>query len=358
MSNTSSDGSEAVKDGSVRAGRDPLARPTTTEGAHIQWSVAGFLIAIHLVACAAFFPALFSWSGLVVGLATMYLIGTLGINVCYHRLLTHRSFATPKWFERVLTVLAVCNAQGSSIHWVAAHRVHHQHSDDQPDPHTPFVSFMWAHFIWLVVRNSGIHSERSLDRYAADLRGDKFHRKLDDGYAWIYVWAFHALLITAAGFGYGYWQAGGVDAATAGMWMAGSWLVWGVALRMVMVYHITWAINSVTHVWGYKNYQTTDDSRNNWLFGFLGMGEGWHNNHHADQRSAAHGHRWWELDVTYLTIRFFQLFGLATKIVTPKRNKGTTHDIGNKRLDAAEATEETKPELEPAMAGAGAAKSE
>jgi stearoyl-CoA desaturase (delta-9 desaturase) len=108
-----------------------------------------------------------------------------------------------------------------------------------------------------------------------------------------------------------------------GVQFGASLLVWGVFARTVVVWHVTWSVNSLTHLWGYRNYDTDDNSRNNWLVGLLAHGEGWHNNHHAQQASAAHGHRWWEFDVTYLTIRFLEAIGLAKDVVRPRCNGDT-----------------------------------
>jgi fatty-acid desaturase len=160
------------------------------------------------------------------------------------------------------------------------------------------------------------------------LSRDRFHAAMHRRYGWLAVWMAHAMLIFAGGWTFGYLSAG---AWQEGLRVGLSWLAWGVFLRGVVVWHVTWSINSITHLWGYRTYKTTDDSRNNWLMGYLGFGEGWHNNHHADQRSARAGHRWWELDISYLTIRLFSFVGLARNIVTPARNIGTTHDIGRKR---------------------------
>ena len=125
----------------------------------------------------------------------------------------------------------------------------------------------------------------------------------------------HAVLITAIGYGVGYWSTG----TTAGAWsLAWSWLFWGVFVRTVAVWHITWSVNSLTHLFGYRNHDTDENSRNNWLVALVAAGEGWHNNHHADQRAAAHGHKWWEFDLTYWTIRGFRAAGLAKDLVQPK----------------------------------------
>jgi stearoyl-CoA desaturase (delta-9 desaturase) len=116
------------------------------------------------------------------------------------------------------------------------------------------------------------------------------------------------------------WMGG---TALDGLQLGASWLVWGVVLRTVAVWHITWSVNSATHLWGYRRYETGENSRNNWLIALLSNGEGWHNNHHADQRSAAHGHRWWEFDVTYLTIVFLEKLGLVRDVVRPQLKTST-----------------------------------
>jgi fatty-acid desaturase len=126
------------------------------------------------------------------------------------------------------------------------------------------------------------------------------------------------VLFFAVGFTIG-WLAGGQPSA--GVQLGLSWLVWGVFVRTVVVWHITWSVNSLTHLWGYRNYKTSDNSRNNWLVGLVAHGEGWHNNHHAEQASAAHGHRWWEIDVTYLTICCLEAVGLAHDVVRPRRQR-------------------------------------
>lgn len=309
--------------------RPSLSVPAGVRPIRISWGVVTMFAAIHLLALLAVIPWFFSWSGVAWCAAGLYLFSTLGINLCYHRLLTHRSFKTYKWVERVLTLLAFCNMQGSSVHWVAAHRQHHQHSDEEPDPHTPLVNFLWAHIGWMLVDNNDIHGEAGMKKYAPDLMKDNFHRRMNANYLWMGVWIIHVLLFFLIGALIGLATTGNM---LAGLQLGLSWVVWGVIVRTVIVWHVTWAINSITHVWGYRNYQTTDDSRNNFLMGYLAMGEGWHNNHHADQRSAAHGHRWWEVDVTYLSIVGMKLCGLAWDVVKPARNAGTKHDLANKKI--------------------------
>jgi stearoyl-CoA desaturase (delta-9 desaturase) len=274
------------------------------------------IVGFHLLALLACVPWLFSWSGLAWAIGGLYLFGTLGINIGYHRLLTHRGFACPRWLEHWLSVLGACCWQGTPMNWVAIHRMHHQHSDEPGDPHCPRESFFWSHMGWFLIYDPAIYNIGTYDRYARDLFQDRFYKWLERPL----VWRNLHRIQWAAFLGAGALVGGLVTGSGWGALQLGlSWLVWGVLLRTVMVWHITWSVNSVTHLWGYRNHQTADDSRNNWLVGLVSNGEGWHNNHHADPRSAAHGHRWWELDVSFLTIRVLQRLGLAWDVVTHRK---------------------------------------
>ena len=286
------------------------------------------IVGFHLLALLACIPWLFSWSGLAWAVAGLYLFGTLGINIGYHRLLTHRGFACPRWLEHGLTVLGACCWQGTPMNWVAVHRMHHQHSDEPEDPHSPRKSFFWSHMGWFLIYDPAIYNIGTYDRYARDLFQDRFYKWLERPRVWKAVhrvqWATFAGLGAAVG---GLWTGSLMGALQLGL----SWLVWGVFVRTVAVWHITWSVNSVTHLWGYRSHDTHDDSRNNWLVGLVSNGEGWHNNHHADPRCAAHGWRWWELDVSYLTIRAFELVGLARDVVKPRRRRLVEHS-GEQRV--------------------------
>jgi stearoyl-CoA desaturase (delta-9 desaturase) len=268
----------------------------------------------HAVALLAFVPWLFSWTGVALAFAGLYVFGTLGINLCFHRLLTHGSLVCPKWFEHCLAVLGVCCLQDTPGRWVAVHRMHHQFSDEQPDPHTPLVNFLWSHMGWLFVENHDVNSAAAYDRYARDILRDPFYFRLERNLNWLWIVIASWGVFFGAGALAGYLMTG----TNAGALQFGaSILLWGVFVRTVAVWHITWSVNSLSHVFGYQTYDTGEDSRNNWFVGLISNGEGWHNNHHADQRSAAHGHRWWELDVTYLTIRLFKAVGLARDVILP-----------------------------------------
>ena len=270
------------------------------------------IIAIHLLACLALLPWLFSWTGVILCLAGLYFFGVLGINVCYHRLLTHRGFVCPKWFEHFLALLGCCNVQDSPARWVAAHRLHHQHSDEQADPHSPLVHFIWAHMGWLVVKNGDLWRKSMSERFARDLIRDPFYVTLDR-YQYVPILASWALFF-AGGVAAGLLTGGTVGEA---LQFGASLLVWGCFLRTVLVWHVTWSVNSVTHMWGYRSYRTNDDSRNNVFVGIAAFGEGWHNNHHADPGAAKHGHKPWEIDLTYATVAMFAKLGLASNVVMP-----------------------------------------
>ena len=306
-----------------------LELPEAAQPVRLRWTYAISIVLVHAFALLAFAPWFFSWTGVVLCAAGLYVFGTLGVNLCFHRRLTHRSFDCPRWVERGLAILGVCCLQEGPARWVAIHRKHHQHSDDQPDPHSPLVTFLWGHVGWLVVENRDSDTFHLLDRYARDLVSQRFYLQLERRLNWLWVYVAHALLFSAGGAAAGYLLTG--TAAGAGQ-MAASVLVWGVLLRTVLVWHITWSVNSLSHLFGYQSHDTGENSRNNWLVALVSNGEGWHNNHHADQRSAAHGHKWYEVDITYLTILAMELVGLASDVKRPGRRAspagGTTPPQG------------------------------
>lgn len=293
----------------------PLLLPQGIDKRSIVWPYAITLVLYHLLALLAFVPAFFSWAGVAIMVAGLYVFGTLGINLCFHRLLTHRGLVCPKWLEYCLTILGVCCMQDTPAHWVAIHRLHHAHSDEQEDPHSPLVSFAWGHVGWMVFENRDISRLEIYSRYAKDILRDPFYKQLEG-------WLFPVILLGSwvvfflAGAGFALMNG---DTPSQALQFGASVLVWGVFVRTVLVWHITWSVNSVAHLWGYQNYATGDKSRNNWLVAILAAGEGWHNNHHAQPRSAKHGHRWFELDLTYASVWVLEKMGLATKVVRPDR---------------------------------------
>ncbi|MEE9275657.1 MAG: fatty acid desaturase [bacterium] len=269
----------------------------------IMWWTVLVIGLIHLGAFLAFLPEFYSTSGLVLFFALYVATGLFGVTLCFHRLLTHRSFQTYKWVEYLLTYCACLALQSGPIEWVSTHRIHHKEADQEPDPHSPLVNFLWAHAGWLFVTFPDCQSYGEYSRFAKDLGRDPVQRFFD-----IFCFPIYAtttVLIYFAGELYG------------GLGL--SWVVWGMLARTVVLWHSTWFVNSASHLWGYRNYETDEDSTNNWWVSLLAFGEGWHNNHHADQRSAAHGQRWFELDLTYLVIRLMGRVGLAWRILEPRK---------------------------------------
>ena len=291
-----------------------ISLPAGVQPFKLNWPYIIGIGAYHAVAVLAFMPGYFSWSGLVVAIVGTHLCGLFGINLCYHRLLTHRGLKCPKWLEHAMVVIAMSCLQETPARWVAIHRRHHQFADDQPDPHSPLAGFFWSHIGWILVHQPELSRLGIYERYAKDILRDRFYVALERHNWLVWINLLQMPLFFAAGFAVA-WLFGQTpaDAATTGL----SILMFGVFVRTVLVWHITWAINSVTHVWGYRNYETDEDSRNNLVVGLISNGEGWHNNHHADPRSARHGHRWWEIDNTWLTIRFLAFVGLAKDVVPP-----------------------------------------
>ncbi len=255
------------------------------------------LLVLSHVACLAA-PFVFSWSGLALCVVLFWATSGLGITLGWHRLLTHRAFRTRRWVELALTVVGCLSLQHGPIEWVGTHRLHHRHTDDDEDPHSPRHGFFWSHVRWTVLK-----TEPDPRQFARDLQRDRAIAVIDRFY-----WAFPivlAILLLAAG-----------ELVRPGLGL--SWVVWGCAVRTVLVFHSIWFVNSAAHTWGYKNFpDAADDSRNNWWVALIAFGEGWHNNHHADPRCAAHGRRWWEFDPTWLTIRLMQRLGLASDVKEP-----------------------------------------
>lgn len=292
----------------------PIAAPAPPAW-RILWRYVFVIAAIHALSLLVFVPWLFSWTGVVLWIGGHFVYGTLGMTLGYHRLLTHKSFACSKPLERFFTLLALCCMQDTPARWVAFHRKHHQFSDEPPDPHTPLVNFLWSHVGWVVIEDPQHRQMAFYERYARDILQDPMYLNLERGARWLLVYIAHAILYFAVGLAIGW--------ATTGQYLHGvqfgaSLLVWGVFLRTVTVWHVTWSVNSLSHIWGYQNYETGDHSRNNWLVGIVAVGEGWHNNHHADQRSARHGHKWWEWDFTWWVIRGLEFCGLAWNVVPPR----------------------------------------
>jgi stearoyl-CoA desaturase (delta-9 desaturase) len=293
-----------------------LEHPVETQPLRVYWPYALSLLAVHILGVLAFFPSLFSWSGLCVGIAAHILFDGLGVSIGYHRLLTHRGFECPKWLEHCIAICGICTLQDSPARWVAIHRMHHQHSDHQPDPHSPWVNFLWGHVGWLLFIDRRHDGVVHFERYARDLLRDPFYFRLERKLMWFWVYVIHAAIIVSIGYFYG---LATMASHTQALWLAASWFTWAVIARTIFTLHVTWAVNSVCHTWGYRNYETRDESTNSWWVALFTFGEGWHNNHHADQRSAQHGHRWFELDPSWWAINLMAKMGLAWNLISPRQ---------------------------------------
>ncbi len=233
-----------------------------------------------------------SWNGFWLFLA-LYLVTGLGVTVGYHRKITHQSFRSPLWFEYVLSVLGMLAGEGPPIFWAAIHRQHHKHSDTEDDPHSPHDGFWWAHTLWMLPKIRRAELGRMYRACAPDLARNRFYMSLEGTY--LYWHAGLALTLFLVGWAMGSWSTGM------------SFLAYGYFLRMVVVLHATWMVNSVSHKWGYRTYGTDDNSRNNAVVALFAHGEGWHNNHHHSPVAANHGHHWWEYDLSFLAILFVAL---------------------------------------------------
>ena len=296
------------------AGTSPPTRVSPDPSRRINWQYAPWFLVVHFIAALALAPWFFSWSGVALFFLGLFVFGVLGVDIGFHRLLTHRSFACPPWLERMFAVFGVCCVQDSPALWVAIHRRHHHFADGERDPHSPTVSFFWAHIGWLLVKTDDMKPGPLMERYAKDVLRDPFQAMMERRDNWLKIVLFSWATVFAGGFGVA--EATGASTKDA-LQFGSSLVVWGAALRTVYLWHTTWAVNSLSHLWGYRNYNTPDDSRNNAIVAVLGGGGGWHNNHHADPNSARHGHAWWEFDLSWLTIRLLMRLGLVTNVVLP-----------------------------------------
>lgn len=276
------------------------------------------LIFILVPLCALVWAIVYAWGvgvgwtelGLMTGL---YLVTGFGVTIGYHRLFTHKSFRTGPIMTSILGVLGSMASEGPIITWVAHHRCHHQHSDAEHDPHSPHghgsgfkglvKGFFMSHVGWMIVGG-----RRDLKKYVPDLEADPLIRKLSGMFL---VWMAISLLLPAV--------LGGLISMS--WWGAFLGFVWGGLIRIAVVHHITWSVNSVCHIWGSRPFDSHDESRNNAIVGVLALGEGWHNNHHAFPTSARHGLKWWQFDSSYLIIKAMEKVGLARDVKVPSAER-------------------------------------
>ncbi|KAK1416781.1 hypothetical protein QVD17_25897 [Tagetes erecta] len=258
----------------------------------IDIEMACLILFFHVLAL--FAPSTFSWDVFWVAFFVYILSGTLGITMCYHRLLAHRSLKLPKWLEYTCAYLGCLAMQRDPIYWVSIHRYHHQYVDSEKDPHTPTYGFWFSHMGWLF--DNGYLIEKYQERKnVEDLKSQTFYRFLKRCYMWL-TFGYGVLVYALGGFPYCVWILGVVT-------------VWG--------YHVTFLVNSACHIWGKQAWDTNDLSRNTWWVALVTFGEGWHNNHHAFEYSARHGLEWWQIDLCWYMIYLLKSVGLATNVKLP-----------------------------------------
>jgi stearoyl-CoA desaturase (delta-9 desaturase) len=253
-------------------------------------------------------PSMVGWPQ-IISMVVMYCIAGFGTTVGYHRLLTHRAFETPRWVRAMFAIFGSTGAQGAVMRWCATHRRHHQTSDHEGDPHSPHLhgSGTWAVLRGMIYAHIGWQLDADKPdtaRSVSDLLADRWLMRVDQLY---WLWVALGILLPGifVGAWYGTWR--GVVSGT----------IWGGFVRICLMQHVTWSINSVCHVWGTRPFQTSDHSANNWICAVLALGEGWHNNHHAFPTSARQGLRWWQFDSSWLVIKAMTAVGLAWNLRTP-----------------------------------------
>jgi stearoyl-CoA desaturase (delta-9 desaturase) len=221
---------------------------------------------------------------------TFYVLSGLGITVGFHRMLTHKSFATSRPVQALWMMMGCLALEGDPITWASTHIQHHAHSDGEDDPHSPLEGLWHAHVGWL------FNHAHNINVYGSWLKRDKT-------VVWVsrywLLWAGIGLLIPALVAGW-------------------SGFIWGGLVRIFLTHHITWSVNSICHTFGRRDYNTRDASRNNFIVGLLAFGEGWHNNHHAFPRSAFHGLRWYQIDISGYVIRAMESVGLVWNVFRVK----------------------------------------
>ena len=263
---------------------------TRPDSDKINWNTIAFVVFFHVFAIGALFT--FSWQNFVAAFVLWWVAGSLGVGVGYHRLLTHRGFTAPKWLEYFLSILGTLALQSGPLTWVTTHRLHHAFTDGEKDPHSPRHGTYWAHMGWIFRGTAQNQSWTTMVRYCPDIAKDSFQVLLNKYY-------YIPTIVVAIG-----------------LLAIGGWtmVLWGVVLKTVIGWHFTWLVNSATHLWGTRRFETRDDSRNNGLIAAVTFGEGWHNNHHAHPRSAKHGLAWYEFDINWIQIRAMEKLGLVSNV--------------------------------------------
>jgi stearoyl-CoA desaturase (delta-9 desaturase) len=267
----------------------------TAQKLPLDWTVIIYMATIHLVALLSLLPSNFSWGAVGVAFFLYWVTGALGITLGFHRMVTHASFQAPKWLEYTLVFCGTLACQGGPIRWVGLHRLHHKYSDTENDPHDSNLGFWWSHMGWMLHE---ITADHEVPRHTQDIAEEPFYQFCQK-YMILIQMTLGLLLYLLGGW---------------------SFVIWGIFVRLVIVFHFTWFVNSATHKFGYQSHESNDHSKNCWWVALLTFGEGWHNNHHAYQYSARHGLTWWEIDITWMTIQVLKSLGLVTNVkLAPSR---------------------------------------
>ena len=294
---------------------DLPAAPTADAPAGPRINLPGLaFIGLHLAAVVLPFFVSFTWVGVAL-FAAFYSIRVFGLTAGYHRYFAHRGYKTSRWFQFVLGCMGASALQRGPIWWAGHHRSHHKHSDTDLDVHSPVTSSVWwSHVGWVLSDKFNTTPWHQMKDWA------KFPEM-----KWLDKWdVLPGVLVAPFCFAVGYLFGG----------MAGAWsgLVWGFFVSTVAVYHVTFMVNSVCHLFGSRRYATGDDSRNNWLVGLLTFGEGWHNNHHHYPSAARQGFKWWEIDISYMVLKALSAVGVVWDLRQP-----TPRALASKHLEPATA---------------------
>ena len=265
----------------------------------VEWFRCVPYILIHLGALLVFFTP-FAWPCLVVVLIS-YASRMFAITAFYHRYFSHRTFKTSRVVQFLGAFVACASGQRGPLWWAAHHRMHHRHSDTEHDSHSPHhKNFLWSHTLWFM-------TDYALPTFLKEIPDwVKFKElRLINRYDWIAV-----LFLALVCYFLGEWATFEAWTGMNGL----SMLAWGFFLPTVLLYHATFSVNSLTHMFGKKKYETGDESRNNWFVSIITFGEGWHNNHHFFPGSARQGFSPWEIDPTYYGLRLLSFLGLVSNL--------------------------------------------
>lgn len=266
----------------------------------IGLAIVVFPLVGAIIACVLLWNKIFFAKDLWIMLG-LYVATTMGVTIGYHRMLTHEGFHAPNWIRGVFVILGCMAWEGSPLDWSATHVKHHAHSDEEGDPHSPLEGFWHAHLGWLFSPTSFADPKI----YVPQLLEDKTIMFVE---RYTNLWMALALIIP---FALGGWTG----------------LLWGGVVRIFLTTHVTWSVNSICHMFGKRAFETTDESRNEWIIGLLGFGEGWHNNHHAFPRNAFHGMRWYQVDLSGLLIRILERLGLVWDVQRVSKEAADAHRV-------------------------------